>query len=77
MSARDLDNFIDDSEYETDASSGSGKMNGDDGDDEVQVHASGSEDEWRPRWRPGRRTRRAAAEKKYGLLLNSYILFYF
>jgi len=72
MYARDdsEDSFIDDSEYDTDASSRSGKekKNGDDGDEvnEVQLLGSGSEDEWKPR----RRTRRAAAAKKYSLFVN-------
>jgi len=34
-----------------------------DSEDEVQCLASGNDDEWKPR----RRTRQAAAEKKYGL----------
>jgi len=35
----------------------------------VKMLGSGSEDEWRPR----RRTRRAAAEKKYGLLVIEFL----
>ena len=68
----DDDSFIDDSEYETDASSHSGKekeKNGDD-KDEVEILGSASEDEWRPR----RRTRQAAAVKKYSLLVNEFVL---
>jgi len=68
------DSFIDDSEYDTDASSCSGKAKenagGDDDDDEVQLLGSGSEDEWRPR----RRTRQAAAVKKYSLLTHEFFL---
>ena len=64
------DSFIDDSEYDTDASLSSGKAKADaDGDEnEVQCLASASEDEWRPR----RRTRHAAAEKKYSLHLTVF-----
>jgi len=71
MNIRDSDDsFIDDSEYDTDASlpSGKEKADGNDDESELQLLGSASEDEWKPR----RRTRQTAAEKKYSLYLTLF-----
>jgi len=51
-------------------SSGKAKADAADDDNEVQMLGSASEDEWRPR----RRTRQAAAEKKYGFSVTLTLL---